>query len=247
MTLCNTSLVVHTPAVDLSETPATLPVPSITISPVAQSPEVQATLAIPGVVVSPIPEDQTSNVADVSHSRLRAKITCHECGETSPDRGCYEYGFEISASSYLLTKNRSHMRKHTKPFKCDVPGCPKIEGFVTWNDLECHQRIIHGKGRLEHTYECAVETCRNREKIWPEYYDFAGHIERMHKGEGFSDLVERYDVLPCIIEYSLMSCRSRIGREYSVVWMPRASLSQFQGSRWPRLAGRSGLMKSDLS
>jgi serine/threonine protein kinase len=199
-TLCNNSLVVYTPAVYLPQTPATLPVPSIMPSPVAQTPDVQATLAIPRVVVSPIPEDQTSNVLDVSHSRLRAKITCHECGEISPNRGCHKYGFEISASSYLLTRNRRHMLKHTKPFKCDVPGCPRIEGFVTSNDLERHQRSIHGKGRLEHTYKCAVETCRNREKIWPRYDNFVQHIERMHKGENLSDLVERYVVLSCIIE-----------------------------------------------
>jgi hypothetical protein len=83
------------------------------------------------------------------------------------------------------------MLKHSKPFKCNVPGCKRIEGFTTSNDLERHQKSIHRKDIDKKSYQCAVENCRNKEKIWPRLDNFKQHVERMHKDEDVHDLVTR--------------------------------------------------------
>lgn len=92
----------------------------------------------------------------------------------------------------MLTGNgRKHKLKHDKPFKCEVPGCKRTEGFTTTNDLDRHQRSLHRKGIDKKSYRCAVENCRNKEKTWPRLDNFKQHVERMHKDENVLDVIER--------------------------------------------------------
>lgn len=76
---------------------------------------------------------------------------------------------------------------------CREPGCKRNEGFTTVNDLDRHKKSVHRIGLSKKSYQCASETCRNREKIWPRLDNFKQHIERMHKGEDEMNLIKRYD------------------------------------------------------
>jgi hypothetical protein len=90
------------------------------------------------------------------------------------------------------TVDRKHKLKHEKPFKCDRPKCKRRDqGFTTVNDLDRHKKSVHRVGLLQKSYQCASESCRNKEKIWPRLDNFKQHIERMHKGEHMNDLVKR--------------------------------------------------------
>lgn len=77
---------------------------------------------------------------------------------------------------------------------CNLPGCKRNgQGFTTVNDLDRHKKSVHRIGLLKKSYQCASETCRNKEKIWPRLDNFKQHIERMHKDEDHNDLIKRYD------------------------------------------------------
>jgi hypothetical protein len=81
---------------------------------------------------------------------------------------------------------------HDKPFLCDVANCSRNEkGFTTVNDLERHKKSVHRIRLDEKSYQCASETCRSKEKIWPRLDNFKQHIERTHKGEDVFDLIKR--------------------------------------------------------
>jgi hypothetical protein len=87
---------------------------------------------------------------------------------------------------------RKHKLKHEKPYKCNWPKCKRGEqGFTTVNDLDRHKKSVHQVRLLEKSYQCASESCRNKEKIWPRLDNFKQHIERMHKGEDIHDLIKR--------------------------------------------------------
>ncbi|KAL1794987.1 hypothetical protein ACET3X_006803 [Alternaria dauci] len=86
---------------------------------------------------------------------------------------------------------KKHMLKHDKPFKCEVAGCKRTEGFTTTNDLDRHRRSLHQKGIDNKSYRCAVENCRNRGKTWPRLDNFKQHVERMHKDDDVGDVIKR--------------------------------------------------------
>ena len=125
---------------------------------------------------------------------------CPECGELLKCNSEFKYGIHFHANTCLLTGNRKHMLKHTKPFKCDVPGCKRTEGFATVNDLERHKKSLHRIDIGKLSYQCAIEDCSCREKIWPRVYDFKQHVESMHKEEDVVDVLQRYDILMNTIE-----------------------------------------------
>jgi hypothetical protein len=78
---------------------------------------------------------------------------------------------------------------------CKEPGCKREgQGFTTINDLVRHKKSVHRIGLLKKSYQCASDSCRNKEKIWPRLDNFKQHIERMHKGEDDLDLIKRYDI-----------------------------------------------------
>jgi hypothetical protein len=90
---------------------------------------------------------------------------------------------------------RKHMLRHEKPFKCDVPGCSRNEGFTTSNDLDRHKKSIHKIGLDDKSYQCASEKCKAKTKVWPRLDNFKQHIERMHKDENEDELIRKYDQL----------------------------------------------------
>ncbi|CAO2652118.1 Nn.00g004010.m01.CDS01 [Neocucurbitaria sp. VM-36] len=92
-----------------------------------------------------------------------------------------------------LTFSRNHMLKHTKLFKCDVVGCRRADlGFSTADDLERHVQNVHRTGGITWThYQCMVEDCTNRNKVWPQLSTFKKHIMEMHPQEDQDDLIQR--------------------------------------------------------
>jgi cytochrome c556 len=84
------------------------------------------------------------------------------------------------------------MLRHNKPFKCDIPNCRRGgRGFTTVNDLQRHKKSVHRINATENSFQCASETCRSKEKIWPRLDNFKQHIHRMHKDEDEGDLIRR--------------------------------------------------------
>ncbi|KAG9232581.1 hypothetical protein BJ875DRAFT_380381 [Amylocarpus encephaloides] len=79
---------------------------------------------------------------------------------------------------------KKHELRHTKPFKCDVQGCPRTQGFSTPNDLERHRKSKHS-GVLGATtdteyYRCNIQGCKSKDKHWPRLDNFRSHLRRVH-------------------------------------------------------------------
>ena len=56
-----------------------------------------------------------------------------------------------------------HIRKHTRPHKCHVPGCPYVQrGFPTSQDLQRHINDRHSTGVS--TFRCRVPRCKYKSK-----------------------------------------------------------------------------------
>ena len=91
----------------------------------------------------------------------------------------------------LKSELKKHMLRHTRPFRCRIPGCAGLtEGFTTSNDLDRHNRSVHSifpKGAK--VYICAAKNCAEGEKTWPRYDNFKQHCERMHKQDVLETLI----------------------------------------------------------
>ncbi|ROT37725.1 hypothetical protein SODALDRAFT_204233 [Sodiomyces alkalinus F11] len=74
-----------------------------------------------------------------------------------------------------------HHQRHSKPHKCDVPGCPRQEGFSTLNDLDRHKRSLHPDlATAGPRYRCHLDQCQNKDKLWPRADNFRSHLKRVH-------------------------------------------------------------------
>ena len=96
------------------------------------------------------------------------------------------------------------MLRHEKPFRCDVLGCTRTEGFTTSNDLDRHKKSIHKIGLSDKSYQCASEKCKSKTKVWPRLDNFKQHIERIHRDEDEDELIRKYDRLYYIIVHPLI-------------------------------------------
>ncbi|KAL9027266.1 MAG: hypothetical protein Q9196_004183 [Gyalolechia fulgens] len=109
--------------------------------------------------------------------------------------------FELACSHQgcgAIAKNQSE-HKHEKPFKCDVPGCSKIGGFSTNNDLDRHKKSVHKimpKNSTDRSFRCAALNCPKKEKIWPRLDNFRQHCFRIHPGEDCDELVRKSEMDP---------------------------------------------------
>ncbi|KAI0425954.1 hypothetical protein F5Y09DRAFT_80093 [Xylaria sp. FL1042] len=93
---------------------------------------------------------------------------------------CEECGKSVRTKSEL----KKHDQRHKKPFKCDVKGCTRTEGFSTTNDLDRHKRSVHpGSQTLGNRYVCQIGPCKNKDKIWPRADNFKAHLKRVHMKE----------------------------------------------------------------
>ncbi|KAH6891285.1 hypothetical protein B0T10DRAFT_484895 [Thelonectria olida] len=75
-------------------------------------------------------------------SRGKGMYTCpyeHACQYGGVDRNGTLAIFERNSAFKL------HLRKHERPFKCDLPGCTNTRGFARCDQLRRHQdQVRHG-------------------------------------------------------------------------------------------------------
>lgn len=119
-----------------------------------------------------------------------------DCGNESKNLSEYKYAtFSCADRSLELIKFiRKHQLRHTKPFRCQEPGCPRKDGFSTKNDLERHRKSLHKiapKNPTDRSFRCAATNCPKRDKIWPRLDNFRQHCTRMHADENVDDLVTK--------------------------------------------------------
>ncbi|KAL8946991.1 MAG: hypothetical protein Q9222_006681 [Ikaeria aurantiellina] len=103
------------------------------------------------------------------------------------------------ATSKNHSEHRKHMLRHEKPYKCDVPGCSKVDGFSTNNDLDRHKKSVHKimpKNSTDRSFRCAAINCPKKEKIWPRLDNFRQHCLRIHQEEDCDDLVRKSELEP---------------------------------------------------
>lgn len=94
----------------------------------------------------------------------------------------------------LRSASRKHKQKHEKPHHCDVPGCTRVEGFSTPNDVDRHKRSCHPETRANgKCYRCIIPTCRKKEKKWPRADNFRQHLKRVHNVIPRDDDLEEYE------------------------------------------------------
>ncbi|KAH9900144.1 hypothetical protein F4778DRAFT_158908 [Xylariomycetidae sp. FL2044] len=109
---------------------------------------------------------------DRQYHMVEPQLMCTTCGKT------------VKTNSEL----KKHQQRHTKPHKCDVPGCTRTEGFSTVNDLDRHKRSVHpdidAAGNL---FMCPHGTCGNKDKKWPRADNFKAHLRRVHRRETIQD------------------------------------------------------------
>ncbi|KAF2850362.1 kinase-like protein [Plenodomus tracheiphilus IPT5] len=132
-------------------------------------------------------------------------------GENYPDDYFRDYTVSLDSNfPFITTPFRPQTRKQDpmypfdvtrrslKPYRCSVPDCKSRDrGFTTINDLHSHWESVH-RAILPGSYKCASVNCKNPHKVWLRLDSFKKHIERMHKGEDFNDLISRSEVKPML-------------------------------------------------
>ncbi|CAA9959741.1 hypothetical protein PTMSG1_03149 [Pyrenophora teres f. maculata] len=116
------------------------------------------------------------------------KMICkyQECHGTSFDRKC-----EWS----------KHMDKHDRPYKCNVKGCEKLQGFTYSGGLLRHEREVHKMhGGTNKSLFCPFHDCKRSSGAgFTRKENLAEHIRRVHRRTSMSadlhGLVIRRDML----------------------------------------------------
>ncbi|KAK0719680.1 hypothetical protein B0H67DRAFT_160672 [Lasiosphaeris hirsuta] len=87
----------------------------------------------------------------------------------------------VTCKQSLKTKAElnKHKQRHDKPYRCEVSGCGRKEGFGTSNDLDRHKKSVHKADGIK--YRCTLGPCESKDKIWPRADNFRSHLKRVHK------------------------------------------------------------------
>ena len=77
------------------------------------------------------------------------------------------------------------MDKHTRPHKCNEPGCEKIEGFTYSGGLLRHQREVHKQhGGPKAPRMCPHPDCKRSTAGFSRKENLYEHLRRVHRGVG---------------------------------------------------------------
>lgn len=148
----------------------------------------------------PVQPDDQRLIKSTQRSR-GGKRNCEKCSEILKCPSDYRCVLLILLSKCTRLKfgDRKHMLKHDKPNRCDIPGCSRVDGFSTINDLQRHKKSKHGIGidTITTSFKCASPSCKNQAKIWPRRDNFKQHILRMHKNEDVKALISRHVLSLC--------------------------------------------------
>ncbi|KAF3760473.1 hypothetical protein M406DRAFT_334107 [Cryphonectria parasitica EP155] len=148
------------------------------------------------------------------------------------DFGINENGNELVCHvCKAQVKNKSELKaKHEKPHRCKVPGCQRIEGFSTTNDVERHMRSRHpGSSSNGKYYKCGVPDCRTKGKVWPRADNFRQHLKRIHKISAEEHHMEKYVFKPpppapsIVPDYALAGLGSLVGDTFKSLGPSRNS------------------------
>ncbi|KAK3342138.1 hypothetical protein B0T25DRAFT_560062 [Lasiosphaeria hispida] len=93
-------------------------------------------------------DDEDRNAAD--NNELRSSLKKRGKGSyTCPQGlGCTKGGVAADGSLAVFQRNsefRTHLQKHEKAFKCNLPGCPTKKGFARIDQLRRHQETTRHK------------------------------------------------------------------------------------------------------
>ncbi|KAE9969924.1 hypothetical protein EG328_006605 [Venturia inaequalis] len=92
-----------------------------------------------------------------------------------------------SSCAHLTFERRcewsKHMDKHDRPYKCQEPGCEKLQGFTYSGGLLRHQREVHKMhGGTKKALYCPVETCkRHSGSGFTRKENLSEHMRRVHR------------------------------------------------------------------
>ena len=103
-------------------------------------------------------------------------------------------GYDLSIVITEINFHRKHEARHKKLFKCDVPNCPRKDGFGTINDLARHKKCVHNKEPErgpKMMYMCFGTNCPRPNKRWPRLDNFKQHLNRMHHEEDGDVLLKK--------------------------------------------------------
>ncbi|KAF2398576.1 hypothetical protein EJ06DRAFT_84282 [Trichodelitschia bisporula] len=94
------------------------------------------------------------------------------CGALTFDRRCE-----------WRTVRSKHMDKHDRPYKCEQPGCEKLQGFTYSGGLLRHQREVHKMhGGTKKALYCPEPNCkRNAGSGFTRKENLSEHIRRVHR------------------------------------------------------------------
>src|ERR1700761_266963 len=89
----------------------------------------------------------------------------------------------FSLSLRILTTSSKHMDKHERPYKCDAPGCEKLQGFTYSGGLLRHQREVHKMhGGTKEPLHCPFENCKRAGgQGFTRKENLQEHIRRVHR------------------------------------------------------------------
>lgn len=75
-----------------------------------------------------------------------------------------------------------HMDKHDRPYRCQDPGCAKLQGFTYSGGLLRHEREVHGKhGGPKAQLMCPYQNCkRHSGKGFTRKENLNEHVRRVH-------------------------------------------------------------------
>ncbi|KAJ5449676.1 uncharacterized protein N7458_006125 [Penicillium daleae] len=110
---------------------------------------------------------------------------------------CNYKGCQSAPSTFRrLSDWNKHMDKHERPYKCDVPGCNKVQGFTYYGGLLRHEREVHKKDASARApIFCPYEDCnRSSGNGFTRQENLREHLRRRHLhtddvSAGFSILV----------------------------------------------------------
>jgi hypothetical protein len=81
-----------------------------------------------------------------------------------------------------------HMDKHDRPYKCNVKGCEKLQGFTYSGGLLRHEREVHKMhGGTKKSLFCPFNDCKRSSGAgFTRKENLAEHIRRVHRRTSMS-------------------------------------------------------------
>jgi hypothetical protein len=132
------------------------------------------------------------------------------------------------------TRHSKHMDKHDRPYKCNVKGCEKLQGFTYSGGLLRHEREVHKMhGGTKKSLFCPFHDCKRSSGAgFTRKENLAEHIRRVHRRTSMSadmhGLIIRRDTLEASpIAESRHTSESPYTRDEEVASLKRKRGSDF--------------------